>query len=164
MKRKRYSVEQIAGAMGRDVKLVRRIMNKYGLKTSKRRKKPRKRLDEGKAASGIPNRIKGLCPIRPDVVWVGDFTFLDFYATFIYLATVLGRYYYNNARIHTALRMTPRQKYKQAVRQWQIAEKTIRNTCSQVSRNPLLAVARMLLHDRENLGQQCLVFFRPFRF
>ena len=43
-------------------------------------------------------------------------------------------HYYNNARIYTALRMTPRQKYQQAVRQWQITEKTIRNTCSQVSR------------------------------
>lgn len=223
-----YGKGRIAPAMGRDIKLVRRIMNKYGLKVQRAKKRPRKPKDLGKAASDIPNRIKGLCPLRPDVVWVGDFTFLDFYGCFVYLATVLDRFtreiigwsiglhhtaqlvldaledakrkrgppkifhsdqgseydsvlcrawllaehilpsqshkahpwenghqesffgrfkaelgnlyrfdtldelieaihrqihYYNTARIHTALKMTPKQKYEQAVTIWKISEK-----------------------------------------
>lgn len=87
-----YGHRRIAWAMQRNEKLTRRIMKKYGLKPRRRRKRFRKPKDEGKPCSGIPNRIKGICPIRPSVIWVGDFTDLDFYGTRIYLATVLDRF------------------------------------------------------------------------
>ena len=87
-----YGHRRIALVLGRNPKLIYRIRRKYNLVPKKRRKKPRKRLDEGKTTSDIPNRINGLCPIRPNAIWVGDFTFLDFYGTFLYLATVIDRY------------------------------------------------------------------------
>ena len=87
-----YGHRRIALAMGRNEKLVRRIMKKYGLKPRRRRKRFRKPKDERKPASDIPNRVKHICPIRPSVIWVGDFTDIDFYGTRIYLATVLDRF------------------------------------------------------------------------
>ena len=87
-----YGHRRIALEINRNPKLVKRIMHKYGLKAKKRRKRPRKRADEGKSASGIPNRIKGLCPIFPSTIWVGDFTYLDFHGSFAYLATVMDLY------------------------------------------------------------------------
>ncbi len=87
-----YGARRIALAMGRNQKLVRRIMRKYGLKPCRRRKYPRKRMDEGKSVSGISNRIKRTCPVSPSAVWVGDFTYMDFYGIFVYLATVMDLY------------------------------------------------------------------------
>lgn len=87
-----YGHRRIAWAMQRNEKLTRRIMKKYGLKPRRRRKRFRKPKDEGKPSSGIPNRVKDICPIRPSVIWVGDFTDIDFYGTRIYLATVLDRF------------------------------------------------------------------------
>lgn len=87
-----YGKPRIALQMGRNIKLVRRIMQKYGLKPKKRRRRFRKPKDEGRPPSEIPNRIKNLCPIGPNVFWVGDFTELDFYGTQIYFATVVDQY------------------------------------------------------------------------
>lgn len=87
-----YGHRRIALVMGRNTKLVRRIMKKYGLKPMKQRRRLRKRRDERKSASEIPNRIKGVTPHRPLEIWVGDFTHLDFHGTFVYLATVIDRY------------------------------------------------------------------------
>jgi len=56
------------------------------------RRRFRKPKDEGRAPSEIPNRIKHLCPIGPNVFWVGDFTDLAFYGRHIYLATVVDQY------------------------------------------------------------------------
>ena len=87
-----YGKPSIALEMGRNIKLVRRVMNKYGLKAKKRRKRFKKPRDEGKPSSEIPNRIKNLCPICPNAIWAGDFTHLDFHGKFLYLATVIDLY------------------------------------------------------------------------
>lgn len=87
-----YGKPRIALEMGRNIKLIRRIMLKYGLKSKKRRRRFRKPEDEGKSPSGIPNRIKRLCPIGINVFWVGDFTELNFYGIRIFLATVIDQY------------------------------------------------------------------------
>lgn len=87
-----YGKPRIADGLGRDIKLVKRIMEKYGLKPKKRKKRFRKPKDERRDASDIPNRIKDICPIAPDAIWVGDFTYMDFYDRFVYLATVLDRF------------------------------------------------------------------------
>jgi transposase InsO family protein len=87
-----YGQPRIALAMGRNLKLVKRVMKKYGLKTKKRKKRFVKTDDQGKADSTIPNRIKHLCPISPDAFWVGDFTYFAFHGTYVFLATVIDLY------------------------------------------------------------------------
>ena len=67
-------------------------MNKYGIKPYRRARKPRKKDDEGKQPSKYKNKIRGICPIRPDVVWVSDFTYIKYKGRFIYLATVVDLY------------------------------------------------------------------------
>ncbi len=48
--------------------------------------------DLGKPETHIPNILKILCPIRPNVVWAGDFTYFWFQDRFWYLATVIDVY------------------------------------------------------------------------
>ena len=87
-----YGKPSIALAMKRNIKLVRRVMNKYGLKGKKSKKRFKKPKDEGKSDSGIPNRIKNLSPICPNAFWAGDFTHFAFHGRFLYLATVIDLY------------------------------------------------------------------------
>lgn len=87
-----YGHRRIALALQRNDKPILRIMKKYGLKPKKRKTRFRKRKDEKNLPTGIPNRMKQLCPIQPNAVWVGDFTYLIFYGTYIYLATVIDLY------------------------------------------------------------------------
>ena len=87
-----YGHRRIALALQRNGKPILRIMKKYGLKPKKRKVRFRKRKDEKNLPTGIPNRMKQLCPIQPNAVWVGDFTFLIFYGTYIYLTTVIDLY------------------------------------------------------------------------
>lgn len=56
---------------------IRRRMPKYGAKTS---------------LSGIPNRTQGISPVAPNVIWVGDFTYLHFHGNIVYFATVIDRF------------------------------------------------------------------------
>ena len=88
-----YGHKRIALELSLNKKRILRVMKKFGLKPFKRRiKKPRKIEDEGKTVSVINNEIKNICPIRPNVVWVGDFTYLPFNNKFYYLATVMDLY------------------------------------------------------------------------
>lgn len=87
-----YGQPRIALEMGRNIKVIKRVMKKYGLKTKKRKRRFKKPKDERKPDSEIPNRTKNLCPICPNAIWVGDFTYLRFYGRFVYLATVMDRY------------------------------------------------------------------------
>lgn len=66
-----------------------RIMKKYHLKAKGKEKHFTKPDDLGRSDNEIPNLIKDLCPIRPNVVWVGDFTYLNFHGKFYYLSTVM---------------------------------------------------------------------------
>ena len=67
-------------------------MRKYGLKPLGKRKRFHKPDDQNKKDSEIPNLIKHICPIRPSVVWVGDFTYLNFHNKLYFLATVMDLY------------------------------------------------------------------------
>src|SRR3989344_4635335 len=40
----------------------------------------------------VPNLVQTLCPIRPNVLWAGDFTYLPWRNGFLYLATVMDVY------------------------------------------------------------------------
>ena len=87
-----YGQPRIALEMGRNIKVVKRVMKKYGLRTKKRRKHWIKSKDVRRADSDIPNRIRNVCPVCPNAIWVGDFTYLQFHGRFVYLATVMDRY------------------------------------------------------------------------
>lgn len=89
-----YGHKRIAIALKINRKCVRRVMNKYGLRPRlcRRRKVPVKPEDIGQEEVKIPNVLKQLCPIRENVVWAGDFTYLWFFGMFWYVATVIDVY------------------------------------------------------------------------
>jgi putative transposase len=70
---------------------IRRVMVKYGIKPRIGYKKPRYG-SKTSVTTGMPNRTKGISPIAPNVIWVGDFTYLSFHGRILYLATVMDRY------------------------------------------------------------------------
>lgn len=84
-----YGHKRIAIELGWNKKRALRIMNKFDIHPKRRRKKPDKKEDQGSEPSKIENVAKTLCPIRPNALWVGDFTYLPWKGDFIYLATIL---------------------------------------------------------------------------
>ena len=85
-----YGHKRIAFEFPLNKKRILRVMKKYGIKPYRRRpKKPRKQDDEGKVEAQWKNEIIGFCPIRPNVVWASDFTYIKFQGKFIYLATII---------------------------------------------------------------------------
>jgi putative transposase len=64
-------------------------MNKYNIKPFKRSKKYKKRLDLRNKPAPFQNLIKTTCPIRPNLTYVGDFTYIKFKSKYIYLATFM---------------------------------------------------------------------------
>jgi len=88
-----YGHKRIALELKMNKKRILRVMKKFNLKPYRRRvKSPNKPDDLNKPASTQENHIKYLCPIRPNVVWVSDFTYIRFQEKFIYLATVMDLY------------------------------------------------------------------------
>lgn len=88
-----YGHKRIALEFKLNNKRIRRIMKKYGIKPYRRRaKSPRKKDDEGKAIAKWKNEIIGFCPIKPNIVWASDFTYIKFQGAFIYLATIIDVY------------------------------------------------------------------------
>jgi len=67
-------------------------MRLYGIKPYKRKARWTKKKDYGKAPSGYPNLIKGSCPLKPNIVFAGDFTRLIWNQKIIYLATFIDLY------------------------------------------------------------------------
>jgi transposase InsO family protein len=85
-----YGHKRIAMALKMNKKKVLRIMSKYGLKPRIRRfKKLVKKNDHNKPIALYDNIVYQLCPLQPNVAWCGDFTYIRFKSSFIYLATVL---------------------------------------------------------------------------
>lgn len=88
-----YGHKRIALALKLNKKRILRVMKKYGIKPYRRRvRKPVKKDDMQKLPVSYPNLIKTMCPIRPNVIWVTDFTYLPFNGTFLYLATIMDLY------------------------------------------------------------------------
>lgn len=67
-------------------------MKLYGIKPYKRKARWAKRRDYGKAPAPYLNLIKGSCPIKPEVILVGDFTRIPYREGLIYLATYMDLY------------------------------------------------------------------------
>lgn len=84
-----YGHRRIALALGIGKKRVRRVMKLYGIKAYKRKARWRKRRDERRPEAEYQNLIKGSCPVRPGIVYVGDFTYLRWKGRFVYLATFM---------------------------------------------------------------------------
>lgn len=85
-----YGHKRIAIELKLNKKRILRVMKKFGLKPFRRRpKRPIKKDDLGKSPTKYLNLIKYFCPIRPNIVWVSDFTYIEFQGRFIYLATVM---------------------------------------------------------------------------
>lgn len=87
-----YGHKRIALALKLNKKRILRVMKKYQIKPYRRRRKPRKKDDEGKPDTKHENLIEGFCPIGPDIVWVSDFTYIRFQERFIYLSTIMDIY------------------------------------------------------------------------
>ena len=102
-----YGHKRIALELKLNKKRILRVMNKFKIKPYRTRvAKPRKEKDEGRQESRFKNEIEAFCPIRPNIVWVTDFTFIKFQNKFIYLATVMDLYTreiigWNISRYHT---------------------------------------------------------------
>lgn len=75
-------------------KRVLRVMKKYDLWPpvwlSGKPKRPRTKRKN--PPSNIPNLAERVCPIQPDVVWAGDFTYIRYQRRWLYLATVIDVY------------------------------------------------------------------------
>lgn len=85
-----YGHRRIALELGTGKNRVNRVMIKFGIQPRIMSKKPR--YGRKMSVSGVPNRTQGISPIAPNVIWVGDFTFLNFHGRMIYLATVMDRF------------------------------------------------------------------------
>ncbi len=89
-----YGHKRIALELKLNKKRILRIMKKFQIKPYRAHgRTPCKKEDEGKAA--IENEINIynlLCPIRPGIVWVSDFTYIKYMGRFIYVGTVMDMY------------------------------------------------------------------------
>jgi putative transposase len=85
-----YGHRRIALELKMNRKKILRIMKKFDLKPYRRRtKKPIKPADIGKAPTIYQNLIKDIIPNRPNSIWAGDFTYIEFQDCYIYLATII---------------------------------------------------------------------------
>ena len=84
-----YGHRRVALALGIGKKRARRVMNLFGIKPYKRKARWTKKKDYGNPDSGFPNLIKGSCPLKPNIVFAGDFTRLIWNQKIIYLATFI---------------------------------------------------------------------------
>ncbi len=85
-----YGHKRIAMELGINKKRILRVMKIFNIKPYKRRiKRPLKPDDFKKVPAVYQNEIKYLCPIKPNVIWAGDFTYIKFHNRFIYLATII---------------------------------------------------------------------------
>ena len=87
-----YGHKRIAIELSMNRKKVLRVMNKYGLKPQKRKGRFVKIGDIGLPTAEYRNEIGSFCPLAPNIVWCGDFTYIKFKDNFIYLATVIDVY------------------------------------------------------------------------
>lgn len=87
-----YGQRRVALALKMNKKPIRRVMKLFGLRPRIRRKYPQKPYDQGQPTTSIPNLGYQLCPLQPNVLWAGDFTYFWIGDRFIYLATVIDVY------------------------------------------------------------------------
>lgn len=85
-----YGSRRVAIALGISRTKAQRLMQRFGLRPRICRGfKLVKPDDLGRPETRIPNILKEICPIHPNIVWAGDFTYFFFQERFWYLATVI---------------------------------------------------------------------------
>lgn len=88
-----YGHKRIALEFKLNKKRILRVMKKFDIKPYRQQPKfPKKPEDFGKPKTKWENEIIGFCPIKPNVVWASDFTYIKFQGYFIYLATIIDVY------------------------------------------------------------------------
>lgn len=88
-----YGHKRIALEFNLNKKRILRVMKKFNIKPYRQQpKSPKKPEDYGKPKTKWKNEIIDFCPIKPNVVWASDFTYLKFQGYFIYLATLIDVY------------------------------------------------------------------------
>lgn len=88
-----YGHKRIALALKLNKKRILRVMKKFHLMPTKRRSKRFVKPDDlNKPEAKYINEIEQFCPIKPNIVWAGDFTHIRFQNTWVYLATVMDIY------------------------------------------------------------------------
>lgn len=88
-----YGHRRIALELKLNKKRILRVMKKFHLMPKRKRKtKFIKPDDLGKPETKYLNLIEIFCPIKPNIVWVGDFTHIRFKNSWVYLATVMDIY------------------------------------------------------------------------
>jgi transposase InsO family protein len=88
-----YGHKRIALDLKLNRKKVLRIMKKFHLMPKNRRNQKFIKPDDlGKPETKYINLIENFCPIRSNIVWVGDFTHIRFRNSWVYLATVMDIY------------------------------------------------------------------------
>ena len=85
-----YGSRRVATELKMNRKGIKRVMYAFGLRPRIRRGfRPAKPDDQNKPETHIPNILKQICPLHPNIVWAGDFTYFWFQDRFWYLATVI---------------------------------------------------------------------------
>jgi putative transposase len=88
-----YGHKRIAIELNLNRKRVLRVMKKFHLMPKRRRSRKFVKPDDlNKPEAEYRNLIEAFCPIRLNIVWVGDFTHIRFQNTWVYLATVMDIY------------------------------------------------------------------------
>ncbi len=89
---KSYGYRRVALALHINKKRAQRLMHKFKIHPYKRMVKWKKRLDLRRDPMPYGNLIKGWFPIRTDLVYASDFTYLPYKGKYIYLATCMDIY------------------------------------------------------------------------
>jgi transposase InsO family protein len=83
-----YGHKRIAIELKLNKKRILRVMNKFGIKPSRRRKTPSKSRSDGKYESS-PNLLISLFPMYQNHIWVTDFTYLKWHNRWVYICTMI---------------------------------------------------------------------------
>lgn len=89
-----YGHKRIALELELNKKRILRVMNQFNLHPRRVRQRlwPDKPQDKAKPATQYQNLIETINPVKPNHIWVSDFTYLRFKAGFVYLSTIVDRY------------------------------------------------------------------------
>lgn len=85
-----YGHRRLALELKVNKKRILRVMRLFAMHPPRRRVARLVKLDDqGKPATPYPNLVKCFCPLRPNIVWATDFTYLWCQGRWLYLATVV---------------------------------------------------------------------------
>jgi len=89
-----YGHKRIALELKLNHKRILRVMNRFNLRPERVRQRlwPDKPEDKGKHPVKYQNLIEGVVPLKPNHIWVSDFTYIWFHDRFVYLATIIDRF------------------------------------------------------------------------